>query len=95
MGTGMNSGGSDSRTGTRDVEYNLISIAYHSLQGADTMDDYIRDAEGSGDQELAQFFRDAQEQNRKLGNRAKELLRRAARGDGASGGGAAAGAGGR
>lgn len=60
-------------TGTRDVTYNLVSILYHALQGAETYEQYIRDAEGS-DQDLAQFFREVQEENRRRADRAKQLL---------------------
>jgi hypothetical protein len=52
-------------TGVRDEHYNLVSILYHSLQGAETYDTYISDAEGAGDQELAQFFREVQEEERR------------------------------
>lgn len=61
-------------TGTRDTTYNLISIAYHALQGAETYDQYVRDAEGSGDSDLAQFFRDVKEEERRRADRAKKLL---------------------
>lgn len=61
-------------TGTRDVTYNLVSILYHALQGAETYDQYIQDAEQGGDQDLAQFFRDVKEQNRQRADRAKQLL---------------------
>ncbi len=76
MGTAMNNADMSKSTGARDVEYNLISIAYHALQGAETMDMYVSDAERSGDQELAQFFRDVQQNNRQLADRARQLLRR-------------------
>lgn len=61
-------------TGTRDVTYDLISVVYHALQGAETCQTYQHDAEGTGDRDAALFFREAQEQNRQLANRAKELL---------------------
>lgn len=61
-------------TGTRDKHYNLISILYHALQGAETYNEYIRDAEQSGDNELAKFFRDVQEQERQRAERVKKLL---------------------
>jgi rubrerythrin len=86
MGTSMNADSGQS-TGARDVEYNLISIAYHALQGADTMDQYVSDAERSGDQELAKFFRETQQQNRQLAQRARELLRRQVNQGGGQGGG--------
>ncbi len=63
-------------TGTRDVTYNLVSILYHALQGAETHDQYIRDAEQSGDQELAQFFREVKDRNKQTADRAKQLLAR-------------------
>jgi rubrerythrin len=66
----------DKVTGVRDEHYNLVSILYHALQGAETYDTYISDAEGAGDQELAQFFREVQEEERRRAARAKELLGR-------------------
>jgi rubrerythrin len=63
-------------TGVKDEHYNLVSILYHALQGAETYNMYIRDAEGAGDQELAQFFREVQEEERQRAARAKELLGR-------------------
>ncbi|HXH11446.1 MAG TPA: hypothetical protein VNP04_16990 [Alphaproteobacteria bacterium] len=62
-------------TGTRDVHYNLISVLYHTLQGAETCVQYCKDAEQAGDQELASFFRDVQEEDRQRAERAKMLLR--------------------
>ena len=43
-------------TGTPDPVYDLISVAYHALQGAETYEQYERDALQQGDQELAEFF---------------------------------------
>jgi len=62
-------------TGTRDVHYNLISVLYHTLQGAETCVQYLKDAEQAGDQELASFFHDVQEEDRQRAERAKMLLR--------------------
>ena len=62
-------------TGTRDVSYNLISVLYHSLQGAETYVQYIADAERAGDHELVQFFRQVQEEDRRRADQAKMLLR--------------------
>ena len=61
-------------TGTRDVHYNLVSVLYHTLQGAETSVQYVADAQEAGDQELAQFFREVQEEDRRRANRAKALL---------------------
>ncbi len=68
--------GDTGNTGTQDVTYNLVSILYHSLQGAETYDQYIRDAEQGGDQELAQFFRDVKRENEQRAQRAKQILHR-------------------
>ena len=61
-------------TGMRDETYNLVSVLYHALQGAQTTRQYIQDAEQEGDQELGQFFRDAQGWQRHLAEQAKALL---------------------
>ena len=63
-----------SKTGTSNEYYNLVSILYHSLQGAQTYDTYIRDAEQSGDNDLAQFFRAVQQEDQRRAERAKQLL---------------------
>ncbi len=61
-------------TGTKDKHYNLTSVLYHALQGGEVYDQYISDAEGEGDDELAQFFRDVQQEERDRADRAKKLL---------------------
>jgi rubrerythrin len=61
-------------TGTRDETYNVISILYHALQGAETYQQYVQDAEQRGDQELAQFFREVQQEEQRRADRAKQLL---------------------
>jgi hypothetical protein len=66
---------SERTTGTRDEHYNVISVLYHALQGADTCATYLQDAEQAGDQELAQFFQEVQGTYRQLGDRSKALLR--------------------
>jgi rubrerythrin len=62
------------KTGTSDPTYNLVSVLYHALQGAETYDMYIQDAESEGMNDLAQFFRDVQKEERHRADRAKELL---------------------
>jgi hypothetical protein len=61
-------------TGTPDITYNLVSVLYHALQGAETEDKYIRDAEQTGDQDVVQFFRDVKDRNKQVADRAKQLL---------------------
>jgi hypothetical protein len=57
-----------------DHEYDLISILYHALQGAETYLDYIEDAEVAGDEELAQFLRDVEVEEKERARRARDLL---------------------
>jgi hypothetical protein len=65
----------DRTTGTRDEHYNVISVLYHALQGADTCATYIQDAERAGDQDLVQFFREVHGSYQQLADRGKTLLR--------------------
>jgi rubrerythrin len=60
------------KTGTKDATYNLVSVLYHALQGADLYEQYANDA--GGDQDLASFFREAQQQEKQRADRAKQLL---------------------
>jgi rubrerythrin len=62
-------------TGTTDDNYNLISTLYHMLEGAETYELYAEDAEEADDDELAGYFREVQNTNRQLAERAKELLK--------------------
>jgi hypothetical protein len=61
-------------TGTRDEHYNLISVLYHALHGADNCDHYAMDAEAAGDERLGAFFREAQAAQVQIAERGKELL---------------------
>lgn len=63
------------QTGTKDEHYDVISMLYHALQGAETCTTYLQDAERGGDQDLVQFFREAQGTYRQLADRSKGLLR--------------------
>ena len=62
-------------TGTKDKDYNLIWFTEQSLSNALRLEQYIQDAERDGDNELADFFRRAQEASRKGGEQGKTLLR--------------------
>ena len=64
----------EQKTGTTDAAYDLVSVLYHALQGAETYDRYIADAKERGDDELAEFFRDVQQSNSRVAARARELL---------------------
>ena len=59
-------------TGTKDATYTLVSVLYHSLQGADLYEQYANDA--GSDQDLASFVRESQQQEKQRADRAKQLL---------------------
>ena len=61
-------------TGAPNTTYNLTSILYHALQGAETYDKYISDAEKQNDKDLASFFREVQQEERGRAERAQRLL---------------------
>ena len=61
-------------TGMKDEHYDIVSALYHALQGAEASKKYISDAEQEGDQEIVQFFREMQDQNRQTAEKAKALL---------------------
>jgi hypothetical protein len=61
-----------SGTGTSNPTYNLVSVLYHALQGAELSAQYTSDA--GGDQELASFFREVQQQEQQRADRARQLL---------------------
>lgn len=61
------------QTGTTDATYDVVSVLYHALQGADLYARYCDDAEQE-DKELVQFFQNAQQQQRQIADQAKRLL---------------------
>jgi hypothetical protein len=61
-------------TSTRDEHYDLVSVLYHALQGADACDRYALDAEMNGNERLVGFFREAQVVYTEVAERAKMLL---------------------
>lgn len=65
---------SNQQSGTQDVTYNIVSVMYHALQGAETCDVYIRDAEKDGDQELVKFFQEVKQQYERTAEQGKKLL---------------------
>ena len=61
-------------TGTRDEHYNLVSVLYHALHGAENCETYALDAAAAGRDDLVTFFREVQVVQVGLAERAKELL---------------------
>ena len=62
-------------TGTKDKTYNIIWFTEACLDNVLRLEQYIDDAERENDSELADFFRKAQAESRKGGEKGKELLK--------------------
>jgi hypothetical protein len=62
-------------TGTKDKDYNIIWFVEQCLSNVLRLETYIEDADREGDEELADFFRRAQEASRKGAEQGKDLLR--------------------
>jgi hypothetical protein len=63
-------------TGTKDKDYNLIWFTEQSLSNVLRLETYVQDAEREGDNDLAEFFRRAQDASRRGGEQGKDLLRK-------------------
>ena len=57
-----------------DVVYDLISIQYHALKGAEVYDRYVEDAHGHDD--VVAFIRQCHDEDNARAKRAHELLRK-------------------
>ena len=64
------------QSGTKDKNYDLITVTQLCLEHVWRLDQYADDAEREGDQELAKLFRKMQEHSRKGADECKELLGR-------------------
>jgi hypothetical protein len=62
-------------TGTKDKNYNVIWFTEQCLSNALRLETYIQDAERDGDNDLADFFRKAQQTSQKGADQGKELLK--------------------
>lgn len=65
----------EKKTGKSDVTYNLVSALYHALHGAENFAVYARDAEEAGEREVAEYFQQLIDDERKRADRAQELLK--------------------
>ncbi len=63
---------SSEHTPADDVVYDLVSIQYHALKGAEVYDRYIDDAHGHED--VVEFIRQVQEEDSRRAVRCHELL---------------------
>ena len=62
-------------TGTKDKDYNVIWFTEQCLSNVLRLDQYIQDAENDGDNDLAEFFKRAQNASRKGAEEGKSLLK--------------------
>ena len=67
------SSSSTGNTGTRDTTFNLVSVLYHALQGAETINMYVSDADQENE-ELSNFFEETKDDYERIAEQAKELL---------------------
>jgi hypothetical protein len=63
-------------TGTKDKDYNVIWFTEQCLSNVLRLETYVEDADREGDEELADFFRRAQETSRKGAEQGKDMLRK-------------------
>jgi hypothetical protein len=61
-------------SGTKDKNYDLITVTQLCLEHVWRLDQYAQDAEREGDQELAKLFRRMQEHSRRGAEECKRLL---------------------
>jgi rubrerythrin len=61
-------------TGFKDVEYDLISVQYHSLKAGHDYGQYVRDAKNAGLSDVASFFEEVMAQDSERAKRCHELL---------------------
>jgi hypothetical protein len=63
-------------TGFGDVQFDLISVQYHSLKAGHDYGQYVRDAENAGMDDVAAFFREVMEQDSQRAHRCHDLLKK-------------------
>ena len=80
----MTEGRSERATRTPNTIYDLSSVLFHALEGGASYAEYIEDAEREGDEELTEFFRQVQEEDRDRASEARMLI--TARTEGATAG---------
>ncbi|MFL6725673.1 MAG: hypothetical protein ACJ8FS_04050 [Sphingomicrobium sp.] len=66
------------QTGTQNETYNVISILYHALQGAENCQTYLQDAQ---DGQIRDFIQQALQLQRQLADQGKEVLQQCLQND--------------
>jgi hypothetical protein len=62
------------QSGTKDKNYNLITVLHLCLEHVWRLEQYAADAEREGDNDLAQLFRRMQDHSRRGAEECKRLL---------------------
>ena len=62
------------QSGTKDKNYDLITVTQLCLEHVWRLEQYAQDAEREGDRELAELFRKMQEHSRRGADECKRLL---------------------
>jgi hypothetical protein len=62
-------------TGFGDVEFDLISVQYHSLKAGHDYGQYVRDAENASLDDVASFFRAVMDEDAARAKRCHKLLK--------------------
>lgn len=62
------------KSGTKDKNYDLITVTQLCLEHVWRLEQYAQDAEREGDQDLAQLFRKMQDHSRRGAEECKRLL---------------------
>ena len=70
------------QSGTKDKNYDLITVTHLCLEHVWRLDQYAQDAEREGDGDLADLFRRMQEHSRRGADECKQLLGERLRSDG-------------
>src|SRR5579884_4375706 len=67
----QNQGQGQQQTGTRNETYDVISVLYHALQGAENCQTYLRDSQ---DGQIRDFLQKALQSQRQLADEGKQAL---------------------
>lgn len=61
-------------TAVDNIVYDLISIQYHALKGAEVYDRYLQDAHSSEHPDVSEFIQQCKQQDEERAQRAHQLL---------------------
>jgi hypothetical protein len=61
-------------TGTPNFVFDLVSVLYHSLESGSKIQQYLQDAQQSGNNDLVQFFQQVQQQDKQRAQQAQQIL---------------------